>query len=81
MCITSIRKFALLIISVQGLITHPSESIIDWSKLKSLRLNTIVETPKAVNQIPITDQIAKKKSSKHELLKEADWKIKRPKQP
>jgi hypothetical protein len=47
--------------------------------LKPLRLNAIVETPKAVNQIPTTGQIAKKKCKERELLKDAYWKIKRPK--
>jgi hypothetical protein len=42
-------------------------------------LKAIVEIPKAVNQIPITGQAAKKKCNERELLKEAYWKIKRPK--
>jgi hypothetical protein len=42
-------------------------------------LNAIVDNPRAVNQIPITGQAAKKKCNERELLKEAYWKIKRPK--
>jgi len=42
-------------------------------------LKAIVEIPIAVNQIPITGQIARKKWSERELLNEAYWKIRRPK--
>jgi hypothetical protein len=42
-------------------------------------LKAIVDKPKAVNQIPITGQAAKKKCNERELLNEAYWKIKRPK--
>jgi hypothetical protein len=42
-------------------------------KLKPLRLKAIVDKPKAVNQIPITGQAAKKKCNERELLKEAYW--------
>ena len=44
-----------------------------------MRLKAIVETPRAVNQIPTTGQAARKKCSERELLKEAYWKIRRPK--
>jgi len=47
--------------------------------MKPFRLKAIVEIPKAVNQIPTTGQIAKKKCSERELLNEAYWKIRRPK--
>jgi hypothetical protein len=43
------------------LITRPSESTTDWLKLKPFKLNAIVETPNAVNQIPTTGQAARKK--------------------
>jgi len=43
----------------------------DWLKLKPLRLNAIVLTPRAVNQMPTTGQAARKKCSERELLKEA----------
>ncbi|MBF5054698.1 hypothetical protein ISO4_03300, partial [Alcanivorax venustensis ISO4] len=33
----------------------------DWLKLKPFKLNAIVLTPKAVNQIPTTGHAAKKK--------------------
>jgi hypothetical protein len=46
---------------------------------KPFKLKAIVEIPKAVNQIPTTGQIAKKKCKDLELLNEAYWKIKRPK--
>jgi len=59
--------------------TRPCESTTDWLKLKPLKLKAIVEIPKAVNQIPTTGQAAKKKCNERELLKEAYWKIKRPK--
>ena len=65
--------------SAQVLITRPCESTTDWLKLKPFKLNAIVEIPKAVNQIPTTGQAAKKKCKERELLKEAYWKIKRPK--
>merc|ERR1712146_634006 len=78
-CITSISKLARFKISAQVLITRPWLSTIDWLKLKPFKLNAIVEIPKAVNQIPITGQAAKKKCKERELLKLAYWKIKRPK--
>jgi hypothetical protein len=40
---------------------------------------SIVEIPRAVNQIPTTGQAARKKCRERELLKEAYWKIRRPK--
>ena len=40
-------------------------------KLNPFRLNAIVEIPSAVNQIPTTGQMASKKCSDLELLKEA----------
>jgi hypothetical protein len=43
------------------LITRPCESTTDWLKLKPLRLNAIVATPIAVNQIPTTGHAPKKK--------------------
>ena len=51
----------------------------DWLKLNPLRLNAMVETPRAVNQIPITGHAARKKCRERELLKDAYWKIRRPK--
>jgi hypothetical protein len=47
--------------------------------LKPFKLNAIVLTPIAVNQIPTTGHKAKKKCKARELLNEAYWKIKRPK--
>jgi hypothetical protein len=70
---------ALLIISAQVFKTRPWLSTTDWLKLNPFKLNAIVDKPKAVNQIPITGQAAKKKCNERELLKEAYWKIKRPK--
>jgi hypothetical protein len=43
----------------------------DWLKLNPFRLNAIVLTPRAVNQIPTTGQAARKKCSERELLKDA----------
>ncbi|CAL6436371.1 unnamed protein product [Bathycoccus prasinos] len=40
-----------------------TKSTTDWLKLNPLRLKAIVEIPRAVNQIPITGQIARKKWS------------------
>lgn len=40
-------------------------------RIRTFKLNAIVEIPKAVNQIPTTGQIAKKKCNERELLKEA----------
>ena len=65
--------------SAQVLIVRPFESKIDWLKLNPFRLNAIVEIPKAVNQIQITGKAARKKWSARELLKDAYWKINRPK--
>jgi len=65
--------------SAQVFSTRPCESTTDWLKLKPFKLNAIVDKPKAVNQIPITGQAAKKKCNERELLKEAYWKIRRPK--
>ena len=56
--------------SAHVLITRPSESTTDWLKLKPLRLNAIVETPRAVSQIPTTGHVARKKCSALELLNE-----------
>jgi hypothetical protein len=39
------------------------------SFLKPFKLKAIVDKPKAVNQIPTTGQIAKKKCKERELLK------------
>jgi hypothetical protein len=55
-------------ISAQVLSTRPCESTTDWLKLKPFKLNAIVDRPKAVNQIPITGQAAKKKCNERELL-------------
>ena len=41
----------------------------------------MVDTPMAVNQIPMTGQAARKKWRARELLKEAYWKMRRPKYP
>jgi hypothetical protein len=65
--------------SAQVFNTRPFESTTDWLKFNPFKLNAIVDNPKAVNQIPITGQAAKKKCNERELLKEAYWKIKRPK--
>jgi hypothetical protein len=51
----------------------------DWLKLNPFRLNAIVLTPRAVNQIPTTGHAARKKCNERELLKDAYWKIRRPK--
>jgi electron transfer flavoprotein beta subunit len=51
----------------------------DWLKLKPFKLNAMVDSPRAVNQIPTTGQAARKKCRERELLKDAYWKIKRPK--
>jgi len=65
--------------SAHVLRTRPCESTTDWLKFKPFKLNAIVDRPKAVNQIPITGQAAKKKCNERELLNEAYWKIRRPK--
>jgi len=65
--------------SAQVFNTRPCESTTDWLKFKPFKLKAIVDKPKAVNQIPITGQAAKKKCNERELLNEAYWKIKRPK--
>jgi hypothetical protein len=65
--------------SAQVLIVRPLESKIDWLKLNLFKLNAIVEIPRAVNQIQITGKAAKKKCNDRELLKDAYWKINRPK--
>ena len=78
-CITSIPRFARLMISAHVLITRPWESTTDWLKLNPFRLNAIVDRPRDVNQIPITGHAAKKKCRERELLKDAYWKISRPK--
>ena len=49
--------------SAHVLITRPSESTTDW-------LNAIVETLRAVSQIPTTGHVARKKCSALELLNE-----------
>ena len=78
-CITSIPRPALLRTSAQVLITLFWLSIMDWLKLKPLRLKAIVLTPRAVNQMPMTGHAARKKWSERLLLKEAYWKISLPK--
>ena len=45
----------------QVLITLPCDSTMDWLKLKPFRLNAMVDTPRAVNQIPITGHGRQKK--------------------
>ena len=42
-------------------IRWPLESRMDWLKFKPFKLKAIVLTPRAVNQIPITGQAARKK--------------------
>lgn len=61
-------KLARLIISAQVFNTRPFESTTDWLKFNPFKLNAIVDNPKAVNQIPITGQAAKKKCNERELL-------------
>ena len=53
-CMTSIPRPALLRTSAQVLRICPWLSWIDWLKLNPLRLNAMVLTPRAVNQIPTT---------------------------
>jgi hypothetical protein len=60
-CITSIPRPARFKMSAQVLTTCPSLDWIDWLKLNPFRLNAMVLTPKAVNQIPTTGQAARKK--------------------
>jgi hypothetical protein len=48
-------------------------------KLNPFRLKAIVERPREVNQIPTTGHAARKKCRERELLKDAYWKIRRPK--
>ena len=48
-------------------------------EVKPLRLKAMVDTPRAVNQMPTTGQAARKKWRLRLLLKEAYWKIRRPK--
>lgn len=49
--------------------TNRDDSIDRVSVLKPFKLKAIVDKPKAVNQIPTTGQIAKKKCKERELLK------------
>jgi hypothetical protein len=67
-CITSIPRLARFTISAHVLITRPFESTTNWLKLNPLRLKAIVKIPRAMNQIPITNQIARKKWSEREVL-------------
>ena len=62
-------KTSLFRTSAQVLITLPCDSTMDWLKLKPFRLNAMVDTPRAVNQIPTTAM--RKKCSERELLNEA----------
>ena len=56
----------------------PFTSIVGQEEMKLALILNVID-PKAVNQIPTTGQAARKKCSERELLKEAYWKIKRPK--
>jgi hypothetical protein len=58
----------------------PSANSCDYL-LNPLRLKAMVEIPIAVNQIPRTGHNARKKCSARELLKDAYWKMRRPKYP
>ena len=60
-CITSSPRPARFRTSAQVLITLPCDSTMDWLKLKPLRLNAMVLTPRAVNQMPMTGHAARKK--------------------
>ena len=64
--------------SVASLSGAPST---DWLRFRPFKLKAMVATPIAVNQIPTTGHAARKKCSARELLKEAYWKIRRPKYP
>ena len=76
---TSIPNPARLRISAQVGITRLELSTMDWLKLNPFKLNAIVLTPNAANQIPTTGHAARKKCSERELLNEAYWKMSRPK--
>ena len=60
-CMTSIPSPARLRTSAQVLRTQPCPSMTDWLKLNPLRLKAMVDTPRAVNQMPTTGQAARKK--------------------
>lgn len=47
--------------------------------MRPFRLKAIVETPREVHQIPTTGHRARKKWRLRELLKEENWKMRRPK--
>jgi hypothetical protein len=64
---------------ISTVISLPWDSTTDWLKLRPFRLKAIVEMPSEVNQMPTTGQNARKKCSERELLKDAYWKISRPK--
>ena len=70
-CITSNPKFAFPRTSAQVGIGRLCVSRMLCWKLNPFRLNAIVETPRAVNQIPTTGHAAKKKCNERELLKDA----------
>jgi len=78
-CITSIPKFALLRTSPHVGMIFPFTSTTDWLKLKPFKLNAIVQIPIEVNHTQTTGNVARKKCKLLELLKEAYWKIRRPK--
>ena len=78
-CMTSKPRFARLRTSAHVFTTWPLLVRIDWLKLRPFRLNAIVETPRAVNQMPTTGQAARKKWRLRLLLKDAYWKISLPK--
>ena len=56
---------------------HDYETIV--GAIDGRRVKAIVLTPRAVNQMPTTGQAARKKWRLRLLLKEAYWKIRRPK--
>ena len=74
-CITSNPRLARFRTSAQVLTMRPLDETTDWLKLNPLRLNAMVEIPRAVNQIPTTGHTARKKCSDRELLNDAYWKI------
>ena len=78
-CITSIPRSARFRISAHVFIRCPSVSTRDSLKFRPFRLKAIVDTPRDVNQIPITGHAAKKKCRLLELLKLPYWNINLPK--
>ena len=50
-------------------------------KIKSIKLNSIVDSLKSMNQIPTTGNATRKKCKNRELLKDEYWKITLPKYP